>query len=151
MTVDQQAIAEMISVRPPYLWLDEVTLLESTRIRAIKRIDPDLPLFQGHYVGFPLFPGALQCEACFQASNVLLTKILPENPETLPVIARVRNVKFKRMVRPGDLLEIDVAIEDRVGKAIYMNGTCRVEGEVTASLQFVATEAPLPREAEETK
>jgi 3-hydroxyacyl-[acyl-carrier-protein] dehydratase len=142
--VDEQAIAEMISVHPPYLWLDEVIELTSDRIRARKRIDPDLPLFAGHYVGFPLFPGALQCEACFQASNVLLTKILPENPGTLPVIARVRNVKFKRLVRPGDLLDIEVVLKDRVGKAIYMTGRCSVAGDVSASLEFVATETPLP-------
>lgn len=144
--MNRDQIAQFISVGLEYLWLDEVSELTDSKIVSCKRIDPDLPVLQQHYRGFPLFPGALQCEACFQAANVLLTKLLPENPSTLPVIARVQQVKFKRLVRPGDVLTIEVTLEDRTAKAIRMKGTCRVADEVSTSLRFTATEAPRPQE-----
>lgn len=141
--MDQQEISEFISVGLDYLWMDEVLSLSATKIVAQKHIAPDLPVLGHHYHGFPLFPGALQCEACFQAANVLLTKILPANPGYLPVIARVRNVKFKRLVRPGDQLTIEVSLRDRQSKALFLRGRCSVDGHTTAALDFTATEAPL--------
>ena len=48
---------------------------------------------------FPLFPGALQCEAAFQASAALIARTQPTRPGYLPVVARVRSVKFRRLVR----------------------------------------------------
>ena len=144
ISVDKQQISDFIHVKDPYLWLDEVLQLDDQVVTCRKFIDPELELFQAHYEGFPLFPGALQCEACFQASNVLLTKLLPENPGYLPVIARVRNVKFKRMVRPNDTMDIRVEITGRESKAIFLRGRCSVAGETTTSLDFVATEAKKP-------
>ena len=142
--MNKQEISRLIGVADPYLWLDEIVELDDRQVTGLKRIDPDLELFRGHYQGFPLFPGALQCEACFQASNVLLTTLLPENPGYLPVIARVRNVRFKRLVRPGDLLTIHVEMTDRESKAIYLRGKCQVGQAVSASLNFVATQAAVP-------
>lgn len=142
--MDKQQISDLIHVKDPYLWLDEVVQLDDKAVTCRKFIDPTWDLFKAHYEGFPLFPGALQCEACFQASNVLLTKLLPENPGHLPVIARVRNVKFKRMVRPEDTLEIHVEITGRESKAIFLRGRCSVGGEASTSLDFVATEAKRP-------
>lgn len=145
--MNRQEISEFIKVKEPYLWLDEVTELTEHRIVATKRIEADLPVVQAHYDGFPLFPGSLQCEACFQASNVLLTKLLPENPGHLPVIARVNNVKFKKMVRPGDQLTIEVELHERQSKIMLLSGRVFVDGKVSTSLEFVATEAPIPEPA----
>ncbi len=142
--MNKQEISEFIKVSDPYLWLDQVIELTDDHVLCQKHIDKDLPLLKSHYQGFPLFPGALQCEACFQASNVLLTKLLPENPGHIPVIARVRNVKFKRLVRPGDTLQIRVDLLERESKAIFLRGRVSVADVTTTSLDFVATEAVLP-------
>jgi len=143
--VDQQEIAEFISVGTDYLWLDKIIEQTADKVVATKYIDPQLPVLASHYLGFPLFPGSLQCEACFQASNVLLTRILPANPGYLPVIARVNRVKFKRLVRPSETLTIQVNLLDRQSKAIYLRGRCSVAGQTSAVLDFVATEAELPQ------
>ena len=139
--MDRAAISEFIKVGPAYLWLDEVTHLDDQSISCRKALDPELEVFRAHYHGFPLFPGALQCEACFQASNVLLTKILPAAQGKLPVIGRVSNVKFKRLVRPKEELTIDVSIIEQQSKFIFLRGRCSVDGVTTTSLDFTATEA----------
>ncbi len=137
----------LIPNREPYLWIDEVPAISADTIHCRKHIPADLPLFQGHYVGFPLFPGALQCEAAFQAASVLIAHRDDVASDGIPVIARVNNVKFRRMVRPDQTLEVFVEIRDRVGPAFFMKGRVKVEGQVTTTLEFVATEAPAEAEA----
>ena len=68
--MNRQEIEKILPVRDPYLWLDEVVEISDTQIHARKYLDPELEIFQAHYVDFPLFPGALQCEAAFQAAGV---------------------------------------------------------------------------------
>ena len=79
-------IKNCIPHRDPFLWLDEVTEISETRIVARKLLSADLPVFQGHYPNFPVFPGVLQCEACFQAGAVLISKLVPTDTDAVPVV-----------------------------------------------------------------
>ena len=142
--MNREEISNFIHVGQGYLWLDEVSEVSDTHIVCHTQLKPELDVFQHHYLGFPLFPGSLQCEACFQASNILLTRILPANSDSLPVIARVDNVKFKQLVRPGDVLQTDVRILELQTRLIFLRGRCSVNGKATASLDFIATEAASP-------
>ena len=67
--MNREEIEKILPVRDPYLWLDEVVEISDTQIHARKFLDPELEIFRAHYVDFPLFPGALQCEAAFQARD----------------------------------------------------------------------------------
>jgi len=142
--VEREEISKIIGVRDPYLWLDEAVEITEQRIHARKFLDPELPLFQGHFISFPLFPGALQCEAAFQAASLLIAGIVPIHPGHVPVIARVKNVKFRRMVRPGSSLDIEVEIVDRAAQAFSLRGRVSVDGKTTTELEFIATEAAMP-------
>ena len=141
--MNQEQIKSTIGVDTPYLWLDEVVEIDDRRIHARKHLDPDLEIFKSHYVEFPLFPGSLQCEAAFQASAVLIARSQAVTDGHVPVIARVRGTKFRRMARPGDTLDIVVEIEDRVGAAFVLKGRISVAGHTTTELHFTATEAPI--------
>ena len=136
-------IEAAIPHRDPFLWLDEVDSLDDRVIRCRKTVTESLDVFRGHYPDYPLLPGVLQLECCFQASAVLISRIEPSGDE-VPVITRVNNVQFRKMVRPGDLLEIEVEIVDRVSKAFDMKGRVRVGGKVACRCEFVATAAPRP-------
>ena len=59
----------------------------------------------------------------------------------VPVIARMNNVKFRRMVRPGDTLDIHVELTKRARRLLHMQGTLKVGGKISCQLEFVATEA----------
>ena len=151
-SLTRDAIQDLIPHRDPFLWLDEVTLLEphadTPRIVATKTLTEDIDLFRGHYPDFPILPGVIQLECCFQASAVLVAKIQETASSAVPVISRVSDVQFRKLVRPGDTLEIEVTLTERVSKAFYLTGKASSGGKVTTRCKFVATEAEMPSEQE---
>ncbi len=137
MNVDD--IKACIPHRPPFLWLDEVTEISADRIVAIKHLSEDLPVFQGHYPDFPVFPGVLQCEACFQAGAVLISKLISVEDAQVPVVTRQNNTQFRRLIRPGETIQLEVELTERLANAFYLKGRVSVGGKVTARLEFVCT------------
>lgn len=135
-------ILDRIPHRPPFLWLDRVLAISDDSIRAEKTIPRDLALFEGHYPDYPLMPGVLLCEAIFQAGALLIGEILrgtvgqDDSGDGVPVLTRILNAKFKREVRPGDLLEVTAALVERMGPAWLMKGAVRVGGKVAVQVEF---------------
>lgn len=141
MGLGRAEIEQRIPHRPPFLWLDEVIEITERRLTARKRVDPDLDVFAGHYPAFPVLPGVLLCEAAFQAGAVLIASSSPLNDGKVPVVTRVNNVKFRRMVRPGDVLEIDVELTEELSGAWFLTGRVSVQGEIAVRLEFACTAA----------
>jgi 3-hydroxyacyl-[acyl-carrier-protein] dehydratase len=139
--VNTDEIKACIPHRDPFLWLDEVSQISETSITAHKTLSSDLPVFSGHYPNFPVFPGVLQCEACFQAGAVLISRLVATGTNEVPVVTRVNNVQFRRMIRPGETISIDVELTERVSNAFYLKGRVSSGGKVTARLEFVCTAA----------
>lgn len=136
-TLSRDEIEQRLPHRPPFLWIDEVLALDEKRIQARKFLDPQTDVFRGHYPHFPVLPGVLQCEAAFQAGAVLISEIEPPAADRVPVVTRVNNVQFRQMVRPGDVLTIDVELTDRLANAFYLKGKVSVGGKTAARLEFV--------------
>jgi len=136
-------IQQRIPHRPPFLWIDEVTEIGDGRIAARKFLDPELDVFQGHYPHFPILPGVLQCEAAFQAAAILIAELEPLADGQVPVVTRVNNVKFRRPVRPGETIEIEAKITERLANAFFLQATVRVDGRISARLEFACTAARL--------
>ena len=136
-------IEAAIPHRDPFLWLDSVSQIDDEKIVAQKTASESLDVFRGHYPDFPVLPGVLQLECCFQASAVLIARTMPTGND-IPVITRVNNVQFRQMIRPGQTLDIEVEIVDRVSKAYDMKGRVKVDGKVACRVEFVATAAPRP-------
>ena len=134
--MNRDEIQQVIPHRPPILWLDEVVELTDDRIKARLYIDPKLDVFAGHYPHFPVLPGVLQCEAAFQAGAVLIAKTQTIDEGTVPVVTRQNNTKFRRLVRPGDTLDIEVQLTERMQNAFFLTGKVSVEGKVTVRLEF---------------
>jgi len=61
----------------------------------------------------------------------------------VPVVTRINNVKFRQMVRPGDVLEIEVTLSERLADAYFLSAKIRVAGKTAAQLEFVCTLAPV--------
>jgi 3-hydroxyacyl-[acyl-carrier-protein] dehydratase len=140
--MDRATIEKLIPHRAPFLWLDEVLEISDQALRARKFLDPSLDIFAGHYPHFPVFPGVLQCEAAFQAGAVLIARLLPAEGIRVPVVTRINNVKFRRMVRPGETLEIEAELTDRVSSAFFLKARTSVDGQTTCTLEFACTLAP---------
>ncbi len=141
--MDIDEIRQRIPHRDPFLWLDEVTELSDDHIVARRFLSPDLPLFTGHYPDFPVFPGVLQCEACFQAGAVLISRMVEIPQGEVPVVTRQNNTQFRRMIRPGETIEIRVDFTERLANAYCMKGKVTVDGKVSARLEFICATAPV--------
>jgi 3-hydroxyacyl-[acyl-carrier-protein] dehydratase len=139
-------IEQLIPHREPALWLDEVVDISADRIHCRRTVDPTFDWFRGHYPAQPILPGVILCEACLQAGAVLIAR----HPDgalaagEVPVATRLNNVKFKHMVRPGDLLDIEVVLSERLGRAFYMTGKVTVGGKTAATLDLACSAAPAP-------
>ena len=132
--------------RDPWLWIDEVVEMTESTISSRKHLSKSLPVFEGHYPGFPLLPGVILCEACLEASAILIASLGVSTNGRVPVATGMNNVRFRRMVRPGETLDIDVELKDRLQDAFYLRGRVLVGDQVCATLNFVTTAAPAPEE-----
>jgi len=140
-----EEILDAIPHRPPFLFVDRIVELSGTRIRTAKEIKPDEPVFAGHYPGQPIMPGALICESIFQTGAILLSKVLGGMGGGIPVLTRINNAKFKSIVKPGDILDIEAELVDKVSNAYFMKGKASVGGRTSVTVEFtvaLAKEAP---------
>ena len=144
-------IEQAIPHRPPFLLIDEVVRIEDRSILCRYRVREEDELFSrvfsGHYPGFPLVPGVLLCEMMFQAAGVLLarnTGDLIETGETQPLLTRIRNAQFKRVIRPGETVDIHAAIDEQVAQACYMKGRIEVGGKLAVRAEFACIRTSTP-------
>lgn len=138
-------ICRLIPHRDPFLWIDEVVAESANRLTARKFVAPELDVFRGHYPEQPVLPGVLLCEAAMQAGAVLIALQAGDAQATnrVPVATRINNVKFRQMVRPGDRLDIDVELIERLADAFFLKATIKVGGKTAAQLEFACTLAPI--------
>lgn len=139
--MNRTEIEALIPHRDPFLWIDEVVDISEQRIHARKTIAPELDVFQGHYPHFPILPGVLQLEAAFQAGAILIAKTQDVSEGQVPVVTRVNNTKFRTMVRPGDVLDIEVELTETLSNAFFLKGKVSVDGKVTVRLEFACAAA----------
>jgi 3-hydroxyacyl-[acyl-carrier-protein] dehydratase len=138
-------IQELIPHRPPFLWLDEVVEHDARRLVAKRHLPADLDVFRGHYPHFGVLPGVLQCEAAFQAGAVLIAMQLAGSNGQIPVVTRLNNTQFRRLVRPGETLTIEVEITERLANAFFLKGKVSVDGQVSTRLEFACTATAAPQ------
>ena len=124
--------------RKPMLLLDEVIEHSPDRIRCHKTIQPDEFFLQGHYPDYPIVPGVILCEFAMQAGALLLSEHLA-NRSGIPVATRMNNVKFKKIVKPGDTIEADVVLVDRLADAFFLKAKVIHEETIAARLDFACT------------
>jgi 3-hydroxyacyl-[acyl-carrier-protein] dehydratase len=73
-----------------------------------------------------------------QAGAILLSKFLQEG-QGVPVATRMNDVKFKRMVRPGETIEIEVKLTERLSDAFFMQGKATCDGKLVVRFEFACT------------
>ena len=140
MLMDLEQIKEVIPHREPFLLIDSVVEMEpGPRIVAQKYLKPDEFWFKGHYPDYPVQPGVLTIEMLAQAGAVCILS-LEENKGKTPLFAGIDKARFKKQIRPGDTVTLEVEIIRRrgpigVGKGIAtVNGEKAVSAEITFAL-----------------
>jgi 3-hydroxyacyl-[acyl-carrier-protein] dehydratase len=140
----RREIEQIIPHREPFLLLDEVTTIEpGARVVARKRVRGDEWYLAGHFPGRPIMPGVLMVEALAQAGAVA---VLSEeaNRGKLALFAGIDDVRFKRLVEPGDELELTCELERRRGAIGRGKASATVDGElaVRGTLTFALASPP---------
>jgi 3-hydroxyacyl-[acyl-carrier-protein] dehydratase len=134
-------IYQSIPHRPPFLWVDKIISLAPESIETEKFISPDLDVFKGHYPNYPIMPGVLLCEAVFQSGALLMADNLkrmesPSQPGLMPVLTRIKGAKFKREVKPGDTIRIQVKVDESVGNVWFFKGKVTVDDKIVLKVDF---------------
>ena len=135
-------IEAILPHREPFLLIDEVLELEpGERVVARKTVREDEWYLAGHFPGRPVMPGVLIVEGMAQTGAVAVLS-QEENRGRLALFAGIDDVRFKRIVVPGDTLELRCEItrlRNPVGKA---DAEATVDGELAcrAQLTFALTE-----------
>jgi len=114
-----------------YILIDKVERVDyARRLRALKTVSRSEDYFTDHFPGAPIMPGALLIESMAQAGTALLE--LSEDLAVKALLVMVERAKFRALVRPGDNLVIDVALDSRDGSWARVNGTVRANGRTVA-------------------
>ena len=133
--MSREQIEKAIPHRPPMLLVDEIVSRTDDTIVTKKTFQPEEFFLQGHYPGQPIGPGVILCEATVQSGAVLLSG-LTAGISGVPVLTRMNEVKFRRVVRPGETIEMTVKLNERLGDAYFLTGTAKVDGQTAARLEF---------------
>jgi 3-hydroxyacyl-[acyl-carrier-protein] dehydratase len=141
-SLGKREIEEILPHRDPFLLLDEVVELQAgERVVARKRVRDDEWYLSGHFPGRPIMPGVLIVEAMAQTGAVAVLAD-ESNRGKLALFAGIDDVRFKRIVEPGDELELTCELERVRGPIGRGKATATVEGELAArgTLTFAVTE-----------
>ena len=131
-SLTKEEIEAILPHRDPFLLLDEVVEMEpGGHVVARKQVRADEWYFAGHFPGRPIMPGVLIVEAMAQAGAVAVLSE-EENRGKLALFAGIDGVRFKRIVEPGDELELTCNLEQMRGPIGRGKATATVDGELAA-------------------
>lgn len=135
--LDTQKIKEIIRHRYPFLLVDRILELdEGKRAIGIKNVSANEDFFNGHFPDYPVMPGVLIVEALAQVSAVvMLTK--DGNQGRLGLLAGIDKCRFKKQVKPGDQLRLEVEITRLKGPIGKGKGIATVDGELVCELELI--------------
>lgn len=137
MKLSKEDIKKIIPHREPFLFIDEIVeIFPGKSVKAIKYVKGDEFYFKGHFPENPIMPGVIIIETMAQAGAVSLL-MLEQYKGKLVLFAGIDNAKFKKIVRPNDVLEMEVEIislKMNVGRA---KAVAKVNNELACSAELL--------------
>lgn len=140
--MDIHEILQYLPHRYPILMIDRVLeLIPGERIRAVKNVSINEPVFPGHYPHHPVMPGVLIVETMAQAAAILSFKTMGSKPNDNSVyyFAGIDGARFRRPVSPGDQLILEVSITTAKRGIWKYSGVAKVDGQVAAEAELLCT------------
>jgi len=141
-SADILRIQRLIPHRYPFLLVDKVVDIDGYQTaRGIKNVTMNEPHFQGHFPAKPIMPGVTIVEAMAQTAAVMVGSALGMEDKNLMVyFMAIDSCKFRRMVGPGDVLELIVETTRGKpgGKVWRFKGLAEVSNELAAEAEFTA-------------
>lgn len=135
--LDIQQIQAIIPHRYPFLLVDRILEIEEgKRAVGIKNVSANESFFVGHFPEYPVMPGVLIVEALAQVGAVAMLK-KEENRGRLAFFTGIDNCRFKKQVKPGDQLRLEVEIIRAKGPIGKGKGVATVDGELVCETELM--------------
>ena len=135
-----EEVYQTIPHREPFLFVDRIIEVTDEGAVAEREIRGDEPHFAGHYPGNPIMPGVLLCESVFQTAAIYMSKRLDkegaDKDGKTPILTRIQDAKFKQIVRPGDVVRIEVEYKEAISRFHFMRGKVLLNGKPAMSVEF---------------
>lgn len=137
---DIALIKRVIPHRYPFLLIDRVRdIVPATSAVGIKNVTVNEPHFTGHFPDVPIMPGVLVIEAMAQTSAVMVALTLDlVDKDPLVYFMSIEEAKFRRMIVPGDVLELHVTVKRQRGEIWKFDGRAMVDGKLAAQAVYSA-------------
>ena len=139
--LDIAKIPSALPHRYPFLLVDRVVeVVKGERIHAFKNVTFNEEFFQGHFPGNPVMPGVLQLESLAQAGALLAHVSAPFDPSLKVILLMAFDgVRFRRVVAPGDRLDLHVRVDRQKGPIWRLAGEAKVDGQLASEAVIMAT------------
>ena len=135
--LDINQIKEIIPHRYPFLLVDRILEVEEGhKAIGIKNVTANEEFFNGHFPDYPVMPGVLIIEALAQVGAVAMLK-KEENRGRLALFAGIDKCRFKRQVKPGDQLRLEVEMIRFKGPMGKGKGIATVDGELVCETEIM--------------
>lgn len=132
-------IMQVLPHRYPFLLVDRILEIEEgKRIVGLKNVTINEPFFQGHFPGHPIMPGVLIIESMAQVGGMLLMRSIADPSSKVVYFLSLDNVKFRRPVKPGDQLRLEMEVLQIRGMMCKMRGVATVDGQVVTEADMAA-------------
>lgn len=139
--MDIKQIIKFLPHRYPFLLIDKIIYLDRESVSGIKNVSMNEPFFQGHFPGNPVMPGVLIIEAMAQIGGILVLNTVPDPENYLTLFLGIDEVRFRKIVQPGDTLVIQCDLLAPIKRGIakmygraFVGNTLVCEGTMTASI-----------------
>lgn len=129
-------VTELIPHRPPFLFLDRLERADADLIVGYKRFAPDEPFFAGHFPSYPVVPGVLLVECLAQCGGAGIAS-QSAGAGSILFLATVEKAKFRRQVRPGDEVRLEVTTTRSSPAMIRQSGKAYVSDELAAEATWL--------------
>lgn len=129
----QEEITKVLPHRPPFLWLTRVDDCNPGKsVIAALDVDPNLPIFQGHFPEYPVLPGVILMEALAQAASFCV--LVERGAEgAIGFLTGIDKAKFRQQVRPGDTVILKAEIVKSSKRLCVAEVCAEVDGKICAT------------------
>ena len=135
--LDINEVLRLLPHRYPFLMVDRIVeCVGEHRCVGVKNVTINEPFFAGHFPGHPIMPGVLQLEAMAQTGGLLINRLAGSGGR-LPYFMAIDNARFRRVIKPGDQMRIEIEFTTIKTKLAKFQGKILVDGELASEAEMM--------------